>query len=37
MGRVSWSGEVFNGSAPDTSNMETLERYGAHEQKDRWL
>ena len=37
MGRVSWSGEVFNCSAPDTGNMETIERYGTHEQKDRWL
>ncbi len=37
MGRVSWSGEVFNCSAPDTGNMETIERYGTTEQKDRWL
>lgn len=37
MGRVSWASEVFNCSAPDTGNMETLERYATEELKDRWL
>jgi acyl-CoA dehydrogenase len=37
MGRAPWSAEVFNCSAPDTGNMETIERYGTEEQKREWL
>jgi acyl-CoA dehydrogenase len=37
MGRVGWSAEVFNCSAPDTGNMETIARYGNEDHKERWL
>ncbi len=36
-GRVRWSSQVFNCSAPDTGNMETLERYASESIKHQWL
>ena len=37
MGRLPWSSEVFNCSAPDTGNMEILHLFATPEQRERWL
>jgi len=37
MGKVGIAAEVFNCSAPDTGNMEVIERYGNENHKNKWL
>ncbi|MEQ1754980.1 MAG: acyl-CoA dehydrogenase family protein [Micropepsaceae bacterium] len=37
MGRIGFASEAFNCSAPDTGNMEVIERFGSEEHKAKWL
>ena len=37
LGRYPLASEAMNCSAPDTGNMEVIERYGTEEQKKEWL
>ena len=37
MGKIRYGSQVFNCSAPDTGNMETIAKYGSEENKEKWL
>ena len=37
MGRLPWSAEVFNCSAPDSGNMDLLQRHATRAQREQWL
>ncbi|MGB3811370.1 MAG: acyl-CoA dehydrogenase family protein [Parvibaculum sp.] len=37
MGRIPFASEIFNCSAPDTGNMEVIDRFGTEEHKRQWL
>jgi acyl-CoA dehydrogenase len=37
MGRLPWSAEVFNCSAPDSGNMDLLQRHASPAQRQQWL